>query len=358
VNIINQQKRAFVLASCIGLLSVTSVASADLLGLRPAFGATNQMESYFIDPASGVATALPNPTFNFTGGWSPSMFAVDLSNQKYYVMTDPSGSAPASLYTLDLTDGALIGTQSLSGAAPERIDAMSVLSDGSIVGLDLGSGAFDSYSIDPTTGIATALPTSSFAISGGWGTGMFAIDESANAMYVTTDPSSGPANLYTVNLTTGALQSTQSLGGGAPLRIDAMSVLSDGSILGLDLGAGAIDTYNIDPGTAVATALATSTFAISGGWGDGMFAVDESSGEFYVATDPSGSVPANLYNVDLANGALLNTQALSGAAPVRIDAMAYVPEPGCLMLLAVGAAGLVGRRTRKKRRYCSSLRVV
>jgi len=329
-----------------GVLVASSPAGAVVLGLRPAFGATNQMESYFIDPGSGVATALPTPSFAFTGGWSPSMFATDLANNRYYVMTDPSGSAPAELYTVNLTTGALLGSQSLAGAAPQRIDAMSVLSDGSILGLDLGAGSFDSYSINPTTGVATALPTSSFAISGGWGTGMFAVDESAGTFYVATDPSSGPANLYTVNLATGALQSTQALGGAAPLRIDAMAVLGDGSILGLDLGAGAIDSYSINASTAVATALPTSTFPITGGWGDGMFAVDEASGEFYVATDPSGSVPANFYNVGLGSGSLLNAQALGGAAPIRIDALAVIPEPSVLALLSVGGLALATRRRR------------
>jgi hypothetical protein len=344
VNLRNRGKLVSVVTVLAGVAGASSVAHANLLGLRPAFGATNQMESYYIDPGTGVATALPTPTFNFTGGWSPSMFAVDLANNKFYVMTDPSGSVPADLYTVDLTTGALLNTQSLGGAAPQRIDAMSVLSDGSILGLDLGSGAFDSYSINPATAVATALPTSSFAISGGWGTGMFTVDESANAFYVATDPSSGPANLYTVNLTTGALQSSASLGGAAPLRIDAMAALSDGSILGLDLGAGAFDTYSINAGTAVATALPTSSFSVTGGWGDGMFAVDEGSGEFYVATDPSGSVPANLYNVTLSTGALATSQSLGGAAPIRLDALAFVPEPASLALLALGGLAVMLRR--------------
>jgi hypothetical protein len=178
---------------------------------------------------------------------------------------------------------------------------------------------------------------------------MFAVDESANAFYVGTDPSSGSANLYTVNLTTGDLISGQALGGAAPLRIDAMEVLSDGSILGLDLGSGAFDTYSIDAGTGVATALPTSSFAITGGWGDGMFAVDEGSDEFYVATDPSGSVPANLYTVGLTSGALQTDQALGGAAPIRIDAMAYVPEPTTLVLLMLGTLGLFRTRASNRR---------
>ena len=51
------------------------------------------------------------------------------------------------------------------------------------------------------------------------------------------------------------------------LGVLAFSLPSHADLLGLRLGAGAIETYSINPSTATATPLPTSSFAISGGWG-------------------------------------------------------------------------------------------
>jgi hypothetical protein len=181
---------------------------------------------------------------------------------------------------------------------------MSVLADGSLVGVELGAGQITCYSISPATAVATLLDT--FSITGGWSDRMFAVDESSDVFYIaTTAP-----NLYTLDLSTSALQSTQAITGTS--QIDAMSVLADGSLIGVELGAGQITSYSINPATGVATLL--DTFGISGGWNDGTFAVDEAPDTFFTATNAP-----NLYSVNVTSGALQSTESITGAT--NIDAI-------------------------------------
>jgi hypothetical protein len=264
----------------------------DLVGLQLGPG---EITSYSINAVTAVAT--PMDTFSITNGWSDGMVAMDEASDVFYIAT----TAP-DLYTVDLSTGALLSIQAITGAS--QIDAMSFLADDSLIGIALGVGTITSYSINPATGVATLLDV--FSITGDWGDRMFGVDESSDVFYIaTTAP-----NLYTVDLSTGALQSTQAITGAS--QIDAMSVLADGSLSGVQLDAGDIASYSINPATAVATLL--NTFGISGGWSHGTFGIDEASDTFFTAT-----TAPNLYTVDLSTGALQAIEPITGAT--NIDAM-------------------------------------
>ena len=295
-----------------------SMSSAAVLGIRLGAGT---IESYSLVPGTGVATSLDS--YAFTGGWSDGMFAADPSSDEFY-----TASTTPNLYAATITSGALQTTQGITGAT--RIDAMHALEDDTLFGIRLGAASIESYSLNKATGVASPLDT--YAIVGGWSDGMFAVDESAGEFYVATTS----LNLYTANLADGSLQSTVSITGAT--RIDAMHALSDGTLLGIRLGIGTIESYSVNKTTGVATAL--GSFGISGSWSDGMFAVDEAAGEFYIAT-----TNPNIYTANLTTGALLNTQAITGAT--RLDAI-IVPEPAEYgMMIGIALAGFIVFRHRR-----------
>ncbi|MGJ8658111.1 MAG: PEP-CTERM sorting domain-containing protein [Akkermansiaceae bacterium] len=330
---------------------VTVSKGASLLGVRLGAGV---IESYQIDSSTGETTALANPSVGISGGWSDGMFAMDRRNGVHYIATDPSGTGGANLYGIDSSNGSVLSSTTMTGAAPSRIDAMEVLSDGSIIGVRTRYGAtnyMDTYHINPITGVASALSTPSFTLAGSWGDGMFSVDEANDRYYVMTTKSGESATLHSLELSSGDLLSATNLIGAVPLRIDAIQILADGTLLAIDQGSSAFDTYSIDTATGTATAYTNSSFPAAGGWAEGMMAVSEGDGEFYFTTDPSGSGSASLFTMDLDDGSQTSSISLTGTdAPIRIDAFALadpIPEPTTLLSLIVGLGSLVLRRQRR-----------
>ncbi|MGE9268051.1 MAG: hypothetical protein ACQKBY_08135, partial [Verrucomicrobiales bacterium] len=201
------------------------LSDGTIIGVHTRFGGTNFVDTYLINPTTGTATVPTTSTITLNGSWGDGMFALDEANNRYYLMSSTSGEN-ATLYTLELSSGNLLNTANLTGDAPQRIDSIEVLADGSLLGIDQGIGSFDSYLINPTTAVATAYANPSFNAVGGWAENMFAVNNADGEFYLMTDPSgSGPAAWFTQDLSDGSQSASGTLSGAdAPIRIDAFGL--------------------------------------------------------------------------------------------------------------------------------------
>ena len=115
------------------------------------------METYKIDPTTAIASTLPTASIAFPDSWGDGMLAVNEAVNHFYVGAVRTGALPAVLYTLDLTSGGLVSTQSLGGAAPIRLDYMTTMTNGSLFGARFIGGAnntLESFTVHPTTAVA------------------------------------------------------------------------------------------------------------------------------------------------------------------------------------------------------------
>ena len=121
------------------------------------------MATYSIDIATGTSTALSSASWS--GSWGTSNFAIDAANDKFYYITTSSGVQ--TLRSGALSTGVEASPIVITGTG--GIDSIEINASGNVVGLDLGSGALTPYTINPSTGVATAGTTFSIASPSGQG---------------------------------------------------------------------------------------------------------------------------------------------------------------------------------------------
>jgi hypothetical protein len=204
---------------------------------------------------------------------------------------------------------------------------------GTLYGFSTGS-APTLYKINPSTAAATAIGALGlpFVFEGG-----LAFSPSGIA-YGTNGGSSGAAQLFTINLTTGSATVVGTMSGGSH-DVNGLAYRSDGELIGLDRVSNALVV--IDPSTAAVTALAAVPSTVGG---VGGMTVLNGTG-YYSTSGPGGSVPGSntLYSFDLFTGAsnlignfngVISGDGISGLA-------ATVPEPGAIVLIVIGSLVLL-----------------
>jgi hypothetical protein len=187
-----------------------------------------------VDLTSGTATTIGSTGTNFLEG-----LAIAPSGILY--ATDTSGS----LYTLNTSTGAatLVGTTALG-----NVEALDFVGS-ALVGLSFTATTPTLFSLNTATAAVTNLVTLTSSLSGS-PRALAAYD--SNTAYVAADASGG-ANLYTVNMTTGAVTLVGLMSGvGSSGQFAAMDFAANGNLYGLDNN-GAI--WSINPSTAAVTLL-------------------------------------------------------------------------------------------------------
>jgi hypothetical protein len=242
-------------------------------------------------------------------------------------------------YSVNSSNAALsfIGNTGISS-----LGALEYAPDGTLYGFSAGSSAL--YRIDPNTGTSTMIGplNNGFIYEGGlaFGNGVaYGVNQNAN----------DTPYLFSLNLTTG--QATNIGQMGTFHDINGLAWRSDGMLVGIDDNTSSLVV--IDPNTAALSTLAGLTFSVGG---VGGMTTDMSSGVSYFATGRGANIAGvpgtnSLHSFDLYTG----TNTFVGnfgpnIAEVGISGLAGspVPEPGTMILLGVGIAGLALRRRKKQ----------
>ena len=289
----SMRKFAPVLAAALLALGATpSLAAPVLYGLGDTDlnTARNHSNLYTVDTATGAATLVGNTGFNLRA------LTVDpLTGKAYASRAEINSGGAGGLFEVDLSTGAATligGTQNFS--------EMTFDGDGNLFGYGSrndSAGGYDFFSIDETTGVGTllngaALSTNNHALFG------MAYSSADDETYLFQQwcGSCGGDGLWTVDLTDGTVTSVVSITG----QFYRPDVAADDSgnlyTVDRDFGAGGTNLYSLDKTTGV------TTFVGSNGFG-------------------------------------LNSLAFANSAAV--------PEPGTLVVLGLGLAGL-GYARRKR----------
>ncbi|MFN0169848.1 MAG: DUF6923 family protein [Bryobacteraceae bacterium] len=255
-----------------------------------------------------------------------------------------------------------------------------------------GGGTGTLVSIDPTTGVATAIGPTNDALGQNYRLTGLAFDSATGVLYGSANRTSptNPASLVTVDPLTGLVTLVGSYGQAGETMAD-LTFNPGGTLYGW-LEPDGDDLYSIDPSTGVATLIGDSGLGTFGsglaadgsgvlflaGTGTGGFlhTIDAGTGAatlgaaldagpagggssvsalefspegvlFGVVGQSGGLAPSYLVTINTQTGAITSI----GQSIDRLDAIAFqpdlVPEPGTLGLLAVGClAGWVLRRRR------------
>jgi DNA-binding beta-propeller fold protein YncE len=149
-----------------------------------------------IDPATGNSTLLT--TFTLAAGFVADNFVTDLATGVAGTLgTAYLLGSDQKLYTFNMTTGMLLGNPQLSAG----VALIDMGLSGNLIGIYYPSGgSWDLRSINPATGNET--PLSSVALLSGINQSTFKSSPATNTVYVA---SGFPYQLYTFNLSTGAL---------------------------------------------------------------------------------------------------------------------------------------------------------
>ena len=247
----------------------------------------------------------------------------------------------ASLYRVNPTTRAVTD---IGSTGQNRMIGLVVDTDSTIYAISEEANS-KLWTLNPTTGAATLVGSLGFNLQ----EGDMTIDPVSGKMYVANG--SGD-NLYTVDKTTGAATLVGSFGA---LGRDVSGLQFIGSTLyGLALNDANPDTLvTVDPTTGLATLVGQTgtNFGVIAAMGR-----DPVSGITYIAGPSTDFGNDNtLWAVNLGTGAATLQGDLNGFAfsvsgfSVSGNPTILTPEPGSLLLLATGLAGLAGFGWRRKR---------
>jgi 6-phosphogluconolactonase len=200
-----------------------------------------------------------------------------------------------------------------------------------------GIGGYVSmYTINPTTGALESIGPPVWTYDYGDSPGSVAVDPSGKFLYVTNSgdpwaPDDGSVALYTINAVTGALTPTGTINGNCPGLCFPASVVVDPSGKFAYVVSGgvppSVEMYTIDATTGALTSIGT----IAAGTIPVSVAVDP-SGKFAYVVNSAGNV--SMYAVNATTGALTSVGTIAagtGPASVAVDPsgrFAYVTNSG------------------------------
>jgi hypothetical protein len=270
--------------------SMTVPASAVVAATPFLWGATGGNLAgtlYRLDPSTG---AILQTVGAVTVGGLPvnvAGLAVHPTSGVLYATTGDgglSGGAPQdSFYTIDKTTGGATRVGALSGASC-TVKGLAFRSDGTLFGH--GSCGNQVYTINLTTGAATALPSGADSCGRGCSLGFLPGTGGSQVLYGSTGGDGGP--LDTINQSTGAVTTRMPLSGGIGRVLKSMTANPSGTLLLAARGqrgcgsSCATDLVSLDPATGATISLGALPINLEG------LALDTSS---LVGTPPGGAIP-------------------------------------------------------------------
>ena len=269
---------------------------------------------------SAVSLALPFSTLsvNYSGG----PFCTNLTM---------AGCTAVSTFTIGTPDmsASLLAS---SGGTP----ITGVITSGTLTLLPntQGSNSVSGYSIDPTTGALTLLPSSPFAT--GSEPSSVAVDPFNKFVFVANQGSNN-VSAFTINSTTGALTPVPGSPFAAGTSPDWLVVDPSGNYLYVaNFASNNISAYTIDSGTGVLTPVSGSPFALVvpantfPGYGPIFLTMDPLDRFLYVGynypTPPNPLITytyiatIGVFTIDLSNG-ILTQESVSGGIPGPVAAV-------------------------------------
>lgn len=299
--------------------------------------------SYTIDSTTGVLKSAAIPITAADAG--SKVLSVDPLGKFLYV----GNSSDVSMFTIDPANGALapIPPGSVAGGSPEWI-GVHPSSKFAYLAND-SSATIDVYSINLTTGALTqtsSVPAciQMFFLSAGVSAG---IDPSGKFLFVPEGCSFDDVLTFSIEQTTGALTLTGTPASGATEPVGLAVHPSGSFVYLLSTSPDVITTYTVSPSGL----LTTFGNPVPAGSLSSAIAVDPSGKFAYVAN--SGSNDVSEYSIDQTTGALTNIGSATGITnPVAMTIehsgkFLYVvsPPPGCgafggrVQAFAIGTAG-------------------
>jgi hypothetical protein len=248
--------------------------------------------------------------------------------------------ASATLYTVNETTGALttVGAVGLDNVGDLTSDLVSKL-----WGIQITTNSL--VSINPSTGAGTLGPaitgTSPAGAAAGFPIVSLAYDPLNSTLYGNTSVPFGGATadeLYSINTTTGAATALGLIGENS---VYALGFSQTGSLYGVD---GSCNLVSINTGTGAGTIVGSTGLAVNGACGSYDIA-SGLNGTMYLADSNSES----LYDVNLATGATTLVGPYGSATNVvGLAVLAPTPEPGTVVLFATGMVmAWLGTRRKK-----------
>jgi YVTN family beta-propeller protein len=309
-------------------------------------GIGGYVSMYTINPTTGALESIGPPIWTYDYGTTPGSVAVDPSGKFLYVTNsgDPwdLDDGSVALYTINATTGALTPTGTINGNCPRLCFPASVVVDPSGKFAYVVSGgvpfSVEMYTIDVTTGALTSIGT----IAAGTSPVSVAVDPSGKFAYVVNENvgSAGNVSMYAINATTGALTSIGTIAAGTGPTSVAVDPSGKFAYV-TNSGSNNVSMYTIDATTGALTSIGTIAART-----DPVSVAVDPAGKFVYVTN-SGSNDVSMYTIDSTTGYLALVGAIAaGLSPTSIaihpsSQFAYVTNSGSndLSMYAIGSTG-------------------